>query len=167
MTIGKPRRRTSVSMAKNLMRRAMNEIVDPSPNDVGPVWQAFGNRCAYCDVSLDPDGRVGHIDHAVSGGGNHLGNLVLSCARCNGDAKREESWQEFLRRTVTDADAARERAERISAWIEEHPAPLTSRSPDVERVLTELDGLVDEFGRKCDELRHAAAAGRAPAAPST
>jgi len=51
MAIQKPRRRNTVSQAKNLMRRAVAEIVDPSPTDVGPVWDYFENHCAYCGAA--------------------------------------------------------------------------------------------------------------------
>jgi len=80
MVTVKVRRRTSVSQAKNVMLRAMHEILDPSPLDDGQIWDHFESRCAYCDLSLDSGGRSVHIDHAIAAGGNHLGNLVLAIA---------------------------------------------------------------------------------------
>lgn len=48
MTSQKPRRRNSVPQAKNIMRRAVNDIIDPSPPDVGPVWDYFRwRRCCH------------------------------------------------------------------------------------------------------------------------
>ena len=94
--------------AKNVMLRAMREILDPSPIDVGPVWDHFESRCAYCDVALDIAGRSAHIDHAEAAGGNHLGNLVLACGSCNGDDKRDMPWRDFVAsKSSVDRDAAR------------------------------------------------------------
>lgn len=72
MATVKARRRTSVPQAKNVMLRAMQEILDPSPLDVGPEWDHFESRCAYCDLPLDIGGRSAHIDHAEAAGGNHI-----------------------------------------------------------------------------------------------
>ena len=51
------------------------------------------------------------MDHAVADGGNQLGNLILSCAICNGDEKLDEHWRTFLERKVPDPDV---RAARTS-----------------------------------------------------
>src|SRR4051794_37835293 len=98
------------------MRRAANEIVDPSPRSVDAVWDHFESRCAYCGVELDRASRMGHVDHAEAGGGNHLGNLVLACGTCNGDAKREQSWLEYLR-TRAHGVELEEREARIRLWF--------------------------------------------------
>src|SRR4051794_20014031 len=39
-------RKHTVSQAKNRMRRAVDEIVDPGPADVGPLWEYFDGSCA-------------------------------------------------------------------------------------------------------------------------
>jgi hypothetical protein len=135
------------------MRRAVAEIVDPSPTDVGPVWDYFKDRCAYCDKWMKRDARIGHVDHAKAGGGNHLGNLVLACPECNGDAKRDEPWQHFLRRTVQDHDEASRREVRILAWFALHPKEELRHSGDAERVRTEIEQLISDFSAKCDKLR--------------
>jgi len=153
MAIQKPRRRNTVSQAKNLMRRAVAEIVDPSPTDVGPVWDYFENHCAYCGAAIKRAARIGHIDHATPGGGNHLGNLVLACPRCNGDAKRDEPWRDFLQRTVQDEQEASQRAARIIAWAALHPRNEPRRSGEVARVLAEVEHLINDFAFKCEELR--------------
>lgn len=85
--------------AKNVMLRAIREILDASPIDVGPVWDHFESRCAYCDVALDVARRSAHIDHEEAAGGNHLGNLVLACGSCNGDDKRDMPWRAFVARS--------------------------------------------------------------------
>lgn len=74
----KPRRKYTVAQARNLMRRAIQEIVDPSPASVDPLWDYLESRCAYCDVLLVRGERDAHTDHAERDGGNHLGNLANS-----------------------------------------------------------------------------------------
>lgn len=151
----------SVSNAKNRMRKSVEAIVYPWPKDVQPIWDHFGSRCAYCDVDLDPKGRRAHMDHAMSGGGNHIGNLILSCAICNGDEKREEGWREFLERKVADEAVRARRVQRIEEWIALHPPPIYVPSPGVAALQTELDRMTDEFGLKCAELRKLVAEDRA------
>lgn len=155
MATVKARRRTSVPQAKNVMLRAMREILDPSPTDVGPVWDHFGSRCAYCDVALDLAGRSAHIDHAEAAGGNHLGNLVLACGTCNGDQKREMPWREFVAsKSLTDQEAAA-RVARIEAWALLHPRSDKPAPPEALRVADEIRALAAEFSTKCTELRAA------------
>ncbi|MGH8387126.1 MAG: HNH endonuclease [Pseudomonas sp.] len=111
------------SMAKNKMRRCLAAILDPhpSPSEIEELWNYFQSSCAYCGVPLIRASRSGHLDHvesSASGGSNAIHNYLLSCNRCNGDEKREEEWQRFLARKVTDRDLASERHAHISAWIE-------------------------------------------------
>ena len=56
----------------------------------GDPPQCFESACAYCRKALDRSQRLGHIDHATTGGGNQLGNLILACSRCNGDEKLDQ-----------------------------------------------------------------------------
>jgi hypothetical protein len=151
--MSKPRRRHTVAQAKNSMRRAVDEILDPSPRSVESVWTHFEACCAYCGVSLDPEQREAHIDHADPAGGNQLGNLVLSCGACNGDEKREQGWREFLLVKTKDPEVLAERERRILAWIEKHPLTVPSHSQGVERKRTEIEALIAEFGTKCAELK--------------
>lgn len=153
MAAGRHRRKHTVAQAKNLMHRAVDEIVDPSPRNVDPLWKYFGGRCAYCGKELDRDEREGHVDHAVAGGDNHLGNLVLACGVCNGDEKREESWREFLRKKTPDDAAFSIREGRILAWFELHSRPPTVDSPEVARVRAQIDELIEQFAVKCSELK--------------
>src|SRR5580704_14837280 len=144
MAVRKARRRTSVPQAKNVMRRAVAEIIDPSPTDVGPLWDYFGDRCAYCGDALVRAERRGPVDHAEAGGGNHLGNLVLACSRCNGDAKRDEPWRDFLYRTVLDRAEASRRESHILAWLELHPKAEGDLSIDAQRILTDIERLIGD-----------------------
>ncbi len=82
------------SMAKNQIKRSLLQIIDTHPNksQKQQVWNCFDNKCAYCDIVIDPNSRKGHLDHlqAVKDGGtNEIYNFVLACNICNGDEKRE------------------------------------------------------------------------------
>jgi hypothetical protein len=155
MATVKPRRRTSIPQAKNIMLRAMQEILDPSPTDVGPVWDYFQSRCAYCDAKLDIQGRSAHIDHAEAAGGNHLGNLVLACGACNGDDKRDMPWREFVAAKSSDVQNAAPRVARIEAWARLHPRVDKPLPPEAMRVADEIRALAAEFSVKCAALRAA------------
>ena len=143
----------TVSNAKNRMRRVITAIVDPWPKDEQPIWDHFSSRCAYCGVELDRKGRKAHMDHATADGGNHLGNLILSCATCNGDEKLGEGWQDFLTRKVSDPEIRAARSRRIEEWMALHPAVPWTPSPEVDALVRELEATVDAFGVKCAELR--------------
>jgi 5-methylcytosine-specific restriction endonuclease McrA len=148
----KSRRRNTVAQAKNMMRRAVAEILDPSPSTVEGLWEHFESQCAYCGRQLRRTARDGHVDHAEPGGGNQLGNLLLACRPCNGDEKREQAWREFLRTKATGATFA-EREARIRAWFRLHPRVPVADSAEIARVRAELDGLIDQFGGKCAQLK--------------
>lgn len=115
------------SMAKNKIRRSLLAILDPYPSkaEVDGLWQYFNDRCAYCGVGVERQSRTGHIDHVIAstiGGGNGTHNCVLSCARCNGDEKRDEDWRAFLYRKSETEKVAAMRAARIESWISLAPA---------------------------------------------
>jgi hypothetical protein len=93
------------------------------------------------------------MDHAVPGGGNHIGNLVLACATCNGDEKLGKDWVGFLTRKVADPDVRAARQRRIEEWRMMHPAIPWTPSREVEALVAELNALVDEFGDECGQLR--------------
>jgi hypothetical protein len=145
---------TSVSAAKNRMARAVESILDPWPASTDPIWDFFGSECAYCGVKLVKGERLGHIDHATSKAGNHMGNLVLACSLCNGDEKLDMDWREFLAQKVSNAGLRRERTERIERWQSLHPKPGLAASPQVAAVDAELRAMIVAFG---DAKRAAAA----------
>ncbi len=110
------------SMAKNKIRRSLAAILDPHPSakEVERLWAYFGSSCAYCGLELLRESRIGHLDHVSAsafGGSNSIHNHVLSCARCNGDEKREMCWEEFLKVKCPETSAAQERHARISNWL--------------------------------------------------
>lgn len=147
------RRKYTVAQAKNTMRRAIEEIVDPGPRNIDALWVHFGSRCGYCGTKLRRDKREGHADHAEPVGGNHLGNLVLACGSCNGDEKRDEPWREFLRKKAPDRAVLAERERCILAWFELHPPPRTGDSAEILDVRKELESVIQQFAVKCDELK--------------
>lgn len=147
------RRKYTVPQAKNRMRRTVQEILDPEPRNVDPLWEHFDAQCAYCGKELNRDRREGHVDHADPDGGNDLGNLVLACGNCNGDEKREESWHGFLRRKTPDDALFAEREGRIRAWHDQHPRKSAEDSLEIVHAHEELEGLIEQFAVKCAELK--------------
>jgi len=63
----------TTSYAKNIVRRAFSELVDPSPTrkEQAKIWDYFGDCCAYCGCPLRRGAKEGHIDHLVLGSGFH------------------------------------------------------------------------------------------------
>ncbi|HVV38256.1 MAG TPA: HNH endonuclease [Acidimicrobiales bacterium] len=153
----KPRRKNTIAQAKNRMRRTVEEILDPGPLSIDGLWDHFGAECAYCGKQLSRADREGHVDHAESGGGNHLGNLVLACGACNGDEKRERGWREFLAGKASESSVFASRERRILDWFEANPRTPVNDDADVQRLLAELAELIDEFAAKCSELKAAVA----------
>lgn len=51
----------------------------------GPFKEAFGPHCFYCGTHLPVNNPVDHVLPWSLVGIDGLANLVLSCARCNGD----------------------------------------------------------------------------------
>jgi hypothetical protein len=132
---------------------AVEEILDPGPRNVDALWEHFNSRCAYCGKKLSRDLREGHTDHAEPGGGNGLGNLLLACASCNGDEKREEPWHRFLRRKTPDDALFAEREGHIRVWLDQDPRKPAEDSPKIAHVREELDGLIEQFAVQCAELK--------------
>jgi hypothetical protein len=77
---------------------------------------------------------------------NALGNFVLSCGICNGDEKRDENWQSFLRRKALDDVTYDLRRKRIEVWIADcsggavlDPSVLSAVEREVDRVIAAFD----------------------------
>jgi len=106
---------------KNYVRRALRELVDPSPDKEAAtkIWAFFESSCAYCGTALDRERKEGHIDHLVpasKSGANHRANRVLSCAPCNESEKLDRYWVEFLRAKNPDEQSFQLRLARIREW---------------------------------------------------
>jgi hypothetical protein len=52
-----------------------------------PFKEGFGAHCFYCQTHLPPDNPIDHVLPWSLVGINGLANLVLACAKCNGDKR--------------------------------------------------------------------------------
>src|SRR5207253_6627151 len=113
--------KTTIGYAKNIIRRALRELVDHSPSkqEVTLIWEFFESTCAYCGIHLSRKDQEGHIDHLVAaslGGSNHVSNRVLSCANCNEKEKLDQPWEQFLRHKNPNAKVFSQRRAKILEW---------------------------------------------------
>jgi CRISPR/Cas system Type II protein with McrA/HNH and RuvC-like nuclease domain len=128
---------------KNMIRRSLREIVDPSPSkgDEERIWQFFNSACAYCGKPLKRAQKEGHIDHLVPsslGGPKHVSNRVLSCATCNEAEKLEGVWEEFMVRKNPEPAILQGRVAKIHEWQQ------LNRKPTLDREkLREIESLSD------------------------
>jgi hypothetical protein len=148
----------STAMAKNVIRRAFSQLVDPSPDKLATeqIWAHFESRCAYCGRQVTLGVKEGHIDHLESasvGGRNHLPNRVLACAPCNEKEKRDMHWEDFLRIKSTSEEEFAERHGRIMSWQQLNAvnstiagnALIAAAAAAAEDVTTLLDSKVKEL----------------------
>lgn len=149
----------TLSQAKNLMRRALKDLVEGVPGlaEQQRLREHFKHCCAYCGGPAGP--RDGHIDHADHDGGNSLGNLLLACKTCNGDEKREKSWRMFLEEKCgQDPAVLAQRHQAIDAWRAAHPIQPRSPTPEVTAALAEADRAIEAFAQAYATVRRARAA---------
>jgi len=149
---------------KNMIRRGLSEIVDPSPSSEEEkiIWSHFQDCCAYCGRQMRRGSKEAHIDHLVpasAGGANGIGNRVLSCALCNAEEKRDQPWEEFLKSKARSPEEFAMRRQRILDWQKDHP---TLTGPDHQKLIKlafekagEICGL---FDRSANEIRRRARA---------
>jgi len=137
------------SQARNAIKRALKEIVDPTPSEkeIMKLWDYFGSTCCYCGKSIVPDDRTGHIDHLVpesQGGKNSIENRVLSCSRCNGDEKLDLNWESFLQRICgDDSRLCNLRKDKIEKWINKRHLTITvANKKDIESAFEEVDTIL-------------------------
>lgn len=126
---------------KNVIRRSLREIVDPSPTkeDEERIWKFFNSECAYCGKPLNKLQKQGHIDHLVPsslGGPNHISNRVLSCATCNEAEKLDGAWQEFIVQKNRDPAALHARIAKIHEWQKLNGKPTLN-----QKKLREIESL--------------------------
>jgi hypothetical protein len=142
------------------MRRALFEIIDPSPRrkDVEQVWAHFQSACAYCERALEPGTKQAHLDHLVpssEGGRNHIGNRVLSCATCNEKEKLEAAWEQFLRGKAENDAEFTQRKQRILAWQARFDPEEIQLSPElVEFVNGQVKAAVAAFMNAATTIRN-------------
>lgn len=119
------------SQARNAIKRSLKALIDPKINkaDKTIIWEYFEHQCAYCGCGLNPNERKAHIDHVIpesEGGSNRLCNLILTCATCNGDEKREMQWQAFLASKYDVKSAEyKQRSQKITDWFVLQPGSPT------------------------------------------
>jgi hypothetical protein len=149
----------TTGLAKNIVRRAFHQVVDPGPNarEKDLLWEYFEARCAYCDRPLNRDAKEAHLDHLVSaaqGGRNHLSNRALSCARCNEQEKRDTPWTEFLRAKSPSPNEFVRRFDRIQQWQARHTDAVSQEMRNL-RLAADVAAreVVELFDRKVEELR--------------
>ena len=150
-------------MAKNKIKRSLSAICDPHPSntDVNKLWEYFESCCAYCGIKIQRESRTGHLDHLIpstEGGSNNIHNHALSCAKCNGDEKREEPWQPFLERKAENSSAFKIRKSKILDWISDSPD-----SKHDQRLMKEAENIIaeaiDDFERSVEKMRALRATG--------
>ena len=132
------------SMAKNKIKRSLTAICDPHPSktEVNLLWEYFESCCAYCGILIERESRTGHLDHlvpAAEGGSNNIHNHALSCARCNGDEKRENPWELFLEQKAETSDLLNLRRTKIENWLSLIPDSV--RDEDFKH---QADSIVEE-----------------------
>ncbi len=140
-----PKHKHTPSMAKNHIKRCLRGLLDPYPSgdDLDLIWDYFLSACAYCGKTIDRKSRLGHLDHAVSasnGGGNNIYCHVLACSICNGDEKREESWDRFLAiKCASDEKSFVLRREKIEGWLSLGTKILTNnqKRAEVEAIISD------------------------------
>jgi CRISPR/Cas system Type II protein with McrA/HNH and RuvC-like nuclease domain len=149
----------TLSQAKNAMRRAIDDLIDPpsTKQEKQRVWEYFNSRCAYCGRSIERSSRYGHIDHLISranGGSNNIGNCVLACKECNGNEKRDQPWKDFLRLKCADNSTFEMRLKKIESW-QTQPAtrkPVTLSS-EAKATKSEVEAVIAVFEKKFGKLR--------------
>lgn len=68
-----------------------------------PFKDAFGPHCFYCGTHLASDNPIDHVLPWSLVGIDGLANLVLACARCNGDKSRALPAVSIVERVLDDA----------------------------------------------------------------
>jgi len=144
----------SLPKAKNAMRRAVEDLLSRplTEREKELIWRYFDSRCAYCSKLVDRVARHGHMDHldcSADGGGNYIRNRVLACKECNGNEKREQDWQEFLKSKCHDRDSFKQRRNKIRAWQTQFPpfVPLIL-SEEAQSARRDLDSAIKNFEEK-------------------
>jgi len=106
---------------------------------------------------LDRGLRNAHVDHLVAesnGGSNRLANLVLSCGKCNGDEKREGSWEDFLvNKCRGNSHELQLRRTRILEWIESNGSVQGLANHQIELIEAAFNRINTTFTACVSELR--------------
>ncbi|HGY11717.1 MAG TPA: HNH endonuclease [Desulfobacterales bacterium] len=130
----------------------------PSKTETNQFWEYFEFCCAYCGVSIERKSRTGYMDHLVptsEGGSNNIHNHALSCARCNGDEKREKLWDTFLATKSQDVSTHKKCKEKIERWLSLAPSFLKNQEivTETEEIIKEAIGNFEKSVNKMRVLR--------------
>ena len=142
---------------KNMIRRSLREIVDPSPTkeDEERIWKFFNSECAYCGKPLSKLQKQGHIDHLFPsslGGPNHISNRVLSCATCNEAEKLDRAWQEFMVQKNREPAVLRARIAKIHEWQKLHGKPKLNQEK-LRKIESLSESVVTLYDAKVKAVR--------------
>ncbi|HXN06419.1 MAG TPA: HNH endonuclease [Nitrospiria bacterium] len=136
---------------KNMIRRSLREVVDPSPTkkEEQKIWDFFISECAYCGKHLKKNYKEGHIDHltpASLGGSNDISNRVLSCPSCNEKEKLKMPWKKFLIQKNPDEKVESLRREKIIKWqrMNQRPALHKNTLDKIESLSNEVAEFYDK-----------------------
>ena len=150
---------TTPAYAKNIIRRALRELIDPSPSkaEIASIWEFFESACAYCGRALRTGQKEAHIDHlqsASEGGSNHVANRVLSCATCNEKEKLDQPWEQFLRKKCSDKKTFELRRNKIQEWVKHASASASVLNPAVlHEVEASAEKVVSVFNKEVARIQ--------------
>lgn len=122
--------------------RRMNKFLDADVPDIAghlfgrdrvalgavrkPFKEAYGPHCFYCGAHLPADNPIDHVLPWSLVGIDGLANLVLACARCNGDKRHALPAVEIVDRVLDrDAGVLEQIAEEIR-WPTERPRVVSA-----------------------------------------
>ena len=143
---------------KNIIRRSLREVIDPSPSkkDEQKIWEFFSSKCAYCGKKVRKEYKEGHIDHLVSsscGGSNQISNRVLSCASCNEKEKLDKPWEKFLAQKCSSKRIEAERKEKILKWQKTHKE-FTLSKEILNKVESLANHITSYYSEKIEQARN-------------
>lgn len=71
------------SDTRNRRARIKNAVGTHSSDDINKLLVHSKGRCYWCGIKFNDDYHVDHVYPIKLGGENHVGNLCLSCPKCN------------------------------------------------------------------------------------
>lgn len=150
--------KVSPSQAKNYIARSLRAVADPHPSSIAlqELWKHFNSQCAYCGLELRTGSEEASYDHLLPDGGNHLGNIVLACGRCNEYEKLNKNWEEFLREKAKTSKLYVERHSRILDWKKIHRRDLSQVNQALlEQAEVCISRALKSYERELSKLRAA------------
>ena len=148
------------SQLKNAVPPCFRAIIDPYPKleHFDRVWERFESKCIYCAKALSRGNRDAFCDHLLpfaEGGANDIGNFALTCAKCS-DEKKNEPWESFLRKKVSDENLFRSKKNKIEKWLKDNSEEHRLISEELRNALAaasskvraEIDSAVKDLKAK-------------------